>query len=118
MKKFLQMIMCSVFLIFSAVPKTAMTEKDGIFEYSVSSGTATVAGCSDAVGDLVIPNTLGGYPVTGIGNYAFYGCDNLSVVVYLGTQQRWKNISINYGNDHYFYGVVFCLTSKYIMRYN
>ena len=53
---------------------------EGNFTYSVYSGEATLTGCIDATGDIVIPETLGGYPVTGIGDYAFFGCTSLTSI--------------------------------------
>ncbi len=51
---------------------------EGDFTYSVSDGNATIIGCSTSVsGDLVIPSTLGGYPVTIIDLYVF--CDLTSL---------------------------------------
>ena len=51
------------------------------YTYSVSNGKATVTDCNISVsGALTIPDTLGGYPVTSIGNYAFDGCKSLTSV--------------------------------------
>lgn len=47
------------------------------WSYSVSDGHATVTNVSPAVGELVVPLSLGGYPVTGIGNSAFRMCGEL-----------------------------------------
>ena len=55
--------------------------------YTVSDGKVTVGGGADdyaispsTVGAVTIPSTLGGYPVTAIRNYAFYGCAGLTSV--------------------------------------
>ena len=63
---------------------------DGItWTYTVSDGKATVGGNLDEVtpavpvstsGAIIVPSKLGGYPVVGIGDYAFYGCDLLKNV--------------------------------------
>ena len=53
---------------------------EGNFTYSVYSGKATLTGCVDATGDIVIPETLGGYPVTGIDDYAFRYCTSLTSI--------------------------------------
>ena len=60
---------------------TAQAEAAGKLTYSVENGKATITGHSGAIsGSLSIPSTLGGYPVTSIGYYAFYGCTGLTSV--------------------------------------
>ena len=61
------------------LPALADTETvDGVtWTYSVSNGVATVTRANPATGHLVIPPLLKGYPVTSIGEDAFYGCTNL-----------------------------------------
>lgn len=63
---------------------------DGIsWTYTVSNGEATVGGGSSSSpaiststsGAITVPTTLGGAPVTGIAQYAFYNCANLVKVV-------------------------------------
>ena len=63
---------------------------DGIeWTYTVSNGKASVGGGSSSSpavpkstsGSITIPSTLGGYPVTSIGNYAFQDCSRLTSVV-------------------------------------
>src|SRR5678815_3818076 len=48
--------------------------------YAVSGGTAYVASSPNASGDIVIASTFNGYPVTSIGEYAFFRCTNLMSV--------------------------------------
>lgn len=46
---------------------------EGLFTYTVTDGKAEVTGYNaEGPKDVVIPDTLGGYPVTGIGPEAFY----------------------------------------------
>lgn len=52
------------------------------WSYDVSAGEATVAGAEPAAGNLAIPSSLGGYPVTGIGNSAFENRENLVSVAF------------------------------------
>ena len=66
--------LCAVHL-----PANAATE--GNYTYSVSNGKATITDCKTSIsGDVTIPATLGGYPVTSIGYQAFYNCDSLTTV--------------------------------------
>ena len=82
--------LCSVLLalamVLSLMPTgacsltaSAMTEE--LYMYEVSDGSATIIGVSENVsGALDIPLTLGGYPVTGVAEYAFYDCDTLTSI--------------------------------------
>ncbi len=55
---------------------------EGYLTYSVSGGEAEITDCSSsAAGELIIPDTLGGYPVTSIGGYAFRYCTGLTSVM-------------------------------------
>ena len=77
-----------LFLISLCTAKTAIV--DGIeWTYTVSNGEASIghgapnvsvktAIPTSTIGHLVIPSTLGGYPVTRIGMYAFQGCSGLT----------------------------------------
>ncbi len=59
----------------------AATYTEGYFTYSVSNGKATITGCDTSIsGDVLIPDTLGEYPVTSIGEYAFWGCSQITSV--------------------------------------
>ncbi|MBQ4156321.1 MAG: leucine-rich repeat domain-containing protein [Clostridia bacterium] len=77
MKKIIS-ILLSVAFIFSTltfVSIPAGAETDGYLTYTVSDGEATIAGCDSSIsGDITIPSTLGGYPVTKIGDRAFSDC--------------------------------------------
>ncbi len=51
------------------------------YEYIVENSEATITYCDRSIsGDVVIPDTLEGYPVTSIGSGAFYGCTGLTSV--------------------------------------
>lgn len=59
----------------------AGAETEGIFTYTVSNDEATITACdTNASGDIIIPETLGGYPVRVIGEKAFYKIKNISSV--------------------------------------
>lgn len=52
------------------------------FIYTINDGTVTITGgCPSAPGDLTIPDTIDGLPVTSISRYAFGSCANLTNVV-------------------------------------
>ena len=46
---------------------------DGDWTYTVDGGAATVTGYNGNDANLIVPSTLGGYPVKAIGDEAFYG---------------------------------------------
>lgn len=49
--------------------------------YTISNGEVTIIGCdTSASGDLVIPDTIDSYPVTSIGDRAFFYCTKLSSI--------------------------------------
>ena len=54
-------------------PAIILTETEGDYTYTVSSdtNTAIITGYTGSDSAMVIPDTLGGYPVTGIGDEAF-----------------------------------------------
>lgn len=62
-------------MLFSIIPNNGYAEgnqKEGIFTYTVLNNEATIIQCDiSASGDIVIPSTLGGYPVTTIKEKSF-----------------------------------------------
>lgn len=72
--------MIELFIVFFALTALcASAETEGIFTYTVANDEATVTkvDCSE-VKDVVIPETLGGYPVTTLnGGYCFEDNDNI-----------------------------------------
>ena len=83
MKKLLSVILTFVFLlsVFSfGMTVNAQTEyKDGHYTYTVSNGEAAITYVAQSlVGDITVPSTLGGYPVTSIGEYCFFGFDDIT----------------------------------------
>ncbi len=56
--------------------------KEGYYSYTITDGKATIIGCSsDINGAVEIPATLGGKPVVGIAERAFYGLNITSIVI-------------------------------------
>ena len=49
--------------------------------YDATGDTVIITDCAkDAAGDLVIPENIGGKPVTSIGDYAFFRCSSLTSI--------------------------------------
>ena len=65
---------------FSARADTWSDTAGYAWSYSSDGLVAIVQGVSPAGGSVSIPSTLGGKPVTSIGEYAFYGCSGLTSV--------------------------------------
>jgi|GEM_PF-425485 len=53
----------------------------GDYLYAIGSGQVTITGYVGPGGDIAIPSTIGGYPVTVINNQAFYQCTSITSVV-------------------------------------
>ncbi|MEI6579715.1 MAG: leucine-rich repeat protein [Eubacteriales bacterium] len=70
-----------VFTLLPAGILTASALNENGFEYEVGvDDTATITGYTGLGGNVTIPATLGGYPVTTIGDFAFSCCDLLTTV--------------------------------------
>ena len=68
-------------IVLSLSPLSSRALTEGPYTYSVSAGKATITDFDQAYsGPLTISPALGGYPVTAIGNRAFYNCDKLTAV--------------------------------------
>lgn len=84
------LIILSLVSVLGKHAKIGKETIDGVtWRYKIVDGNAVIGRrhpqfCSaisvSTVGDLVIPSSLGGYPVTGIGEYAFYKCTKLTSV--------------------------------------
>lgn len=63
------------FTLFSVM---ASAETEGIFAYTITDGSATITDVDATVtGDVVIPEILGGYPVTSLAKKSFSGCHSI-----------------------------------------
>jgi hypothetical protein len=50
------------------------------FTFTTNNGSITITGYTGPGGDVTIPDTTNGYPVTGIGTNVFYDCTNLTSI--------------------------------------
>ena len=76
----LLLVLVTTFACLLITPTAAATE--GYYSYTVWNGEATITDVDESIYDAVIPATLGGYPVTSIGEYAFFACfDLMSVTI-------------------------------------
>ena len=83
LKKILS-FMLSFVMIISMVPMTdisvfAVDENiTDYLTYAINDGKVTITDCDESIsGDVVIPDTIDGYPVTAIGEFAFADCFKL-----------------------------------------
>jgi uncharacterized repeat protein (TIGR02543 family) len=53
----------------------------GDYNFTLSGSNAIISGYLGSGGDITIPSAIYGYPVTGIGDYAFYSSYNLTSVI-------------------------------------
>ncbi len=83
-----------VILIISAMCVfTASAENEGPYVYEINSGEVTITDCDMSLeGDVIIPETLGGIPVTAIGDNAFYYCGGITSVT---MSEKIKSIGTN-----------------------
>ena len=67
--------------LFAAAGTVAVSAyRSGDFTFTVSQGEAPITGYTGQGGDVDVPDTIEGYPVTGIGEDAFNGCGSLTGV--------------------------------------
>lgn len=75
-------VFLAVLMLMSVVPMTAGAETNGDYTYTVSDGKAMITDVDTSIsGDIIIPSTLDGYPVTAIAYKAFYTCKNITSIV-------------------------------------
>ena len=56
--------------------------------YTISKEEVTITGCDARIsGGIIIPETIEGYPVTTVGEFAFYDCRNLKSVKFCSVPQ-------------------------------
>ena len=80
MKKVLSVI-AVLCLLTTLLPGVVTAETYENLTYSVSGGKATITGCDSSVtGEVIIPDTIAGYPVTKIGLSAFADCTGMTAI--------------------------------------
>lgn len=82
MKRIISVFIATVLIVIS-VPCTAVfADTDGYFTYRITDGYATITDVDPAIsGEVTVPETLGGYPVTKIGVEAFYKCYDITGII-------------------------------------
>ena len=94
MKKLLKesvFLFLAIIMVICAIPFAAHADgyvdkeiyyKENAYHYLVHNGGAIITYCDkDISGEVAIPDTLGGYPVKGISNYAFGYCFDLTGII-------------------------------------
>ncbi len=81
MKKVLS-IMLILMLMLPLIPQGIISLNTsaatyGDLTYTISNGEITITDCKETATEVVVPSTIEGYPVTSIGEKAFYECRNL-----------------------------------------
>lgn len=85
MKRKLLAVLVSVVMLCAMLPLGAVgvnAETYGDLTYTVANGEVTITNCIDSVSnEVIIPDTIEGYPVTAIHRYAFSECSLTSVTI-------------------------------------
>ena len=101
----------SVALLYYLEPIMANANEkytEGIYTYSIFDQQVTIIDCDDSVaGAITIPSALGGYPVTAIGEKAFFECEQLTSVTFgnslisIGDYAFWNCVNLTniYASD-------------------
>ena len=71
---------CATWLLSLVLLLGLPTVVQAQFTYAFNNGTITITGCGGCGGAVVIPSTISGYLVTGMGDYAFEDRTNLTSV--------------------------------------
>ena len=130
MKKIGLLLAMVVMIMIFAFSVSAETE--GYYTYKVENGEATITDVSASIsGDMNIPSTLGGYPVTSIGDHAFDYCTKLTSITipdsvtvigslafvgcYSVTEITVDENNVNYLSDNF--GVLFNKDKTLLIQY-
>ena len=75
-----------VISLFAGLGVSSFAVTQGVLTYEISDGEATITDCDEsATGELIIPDTLDGCPVTCIGDFAFFKCISLTSITIPGS---------------------------------
>ena len=75
------MAVAMTFTMLVGINLTVSAENEGIYEYSVIDDKAVITTCdTSAAGEITVPDTLGGYPVTMLEAFAFQYCTEITDV--------------------------------------
>lgn len=75
-------IILTVIIITLLFVTSASASTDGYYTYEIENGKAVITGADKEIsGDIVIPETLSGYPVEAIAESAFYDCDKITSII-------------------------------------
>ena len=77
-------ILCYMGIKNPSHKKRATAAADGSYTYTVENGKATMTGYTGPGGAVAVPATLGGCPVTTIGECALWECTSLANVHFAG----------------------------------
>ncbi|MBR7132190.1 MAG: leucine-rich repeat domain-containing protein [Clostridia bacterium] len=78
----LSVVLASPLQLFGITANAQTEYTEGDYTYTVTDGEATITAFDKSIsGDVVIPPTLGGYPVTAIDDWAFSYCKALTAVI-------------------------------------
>ena len=75
------MLLGLMFILMIGLGTTASAATYGDLEYKIENGEVTIVDCYWSVRSVEIPETIYGYPVTGIAENAFYGCIGVSDII-------------------------------------
>ena len=67
----------TILLLLLTLPAVVQAQ----FNYTTNDGTITIIGYTGSGGDVTIPSTINGYPVTGIGEWAFYATSVTNIMI-------------------------------------
>ena len=97
MKKFLTLIL-SIIMLVSVMPMSlsvAAETEDG-FEYEINGGKITISAYNGSASEVIIPDTIEGYPVTIVGSGLFCGNSTITKVTLGKNVEKIGNLAFGY----------------------